>query len=88
MTGNMPDHLEAIDDLYAISTILGSMWCLDQELGNVAGLSEAMGFLSRVIDNRTDILKFYVDNGYNKSDELEDTDEDDDEDIEENDSES
>ena len=86
MTGHMPDHLEALDDLYAISKILVAMWSLDHNLGNVVGLSEAVGFLSRVIEDRTDILKFYVDNGYDKSDEKnnddsDDEDNDDDEDA-------
>lgn len=74
MTGSMPDHLEALDDLYGISRILVAMWSLDDELGNVVGLSEGIGFLSRVIENRTDILKFYVDHGYNESEESEDSD--------------
>ena len=82
MTGSMPDHLEALDDLHAISKILVAMWSLDEELGNIIGLSEALGFLSRVIDNRTDILKFYIDNGYNESDEREDFDDEESEDEE------
>lgn len=81
----MPDHLEAIDDLYAISVILGSMWSLNHEFGNVAGLSDAIGFLSRVIDNRTDILKYYADHGHDMSDELEDSDDEDRGNIEDDD---
>ena len=79
MTGHMPDHLEALDDLYAISKVLVAMWSLDHDLGNVVGLSEAVGFLSRVIEDRTDILKFYVDNGYDRNDDdnIDDEDQDD-----------
>ena len=82
MTGSMPDHLEALDDLHAISKILVAMWSLDEELGNIIGLSESLGFLSRVIENRTDILKFYVDHGYNESEEHEEDIDDDDEEPE------
>ncbi len=65
MTGAMPDHLEALDDLNAISAILTAMWSLDEELGDVIGLSEAIGFLARTVESRTDILKRYIDNGKN-----------------------
>ena len=80
MTGAMPDHLEALDDLYAISKILVAMWSLDEDLEGIIGLSEAMGFLARTLENRTEILKFYIDNGYNRSDESEDIDDDDEDD--------
>ncbi len=69
MTGVMPDHLEALDDLEGISSILTIMSATNEDF---FGMPDALAFLGRTIENRTEILKFYVDNGYNKSDDYDD----------------
>ncbi len=70
MTGSMPDRIEALDDLNAVSAILTAMWSLDEDLGNIVGLSEALGFLSRTLDSRIEILNRYINNGVIENDEL------------------
>ena len=68
MTGTMPDHLEALDDLEGISSILTIISSTNEDF---FGMPDALAFLGRVVENRTEILKFYIDNGYNKSYECE-----------------
>ncbi len=73
MTGTMPDHLEALDDLKCISSILTIMSATNEDF---FGMPDALAFLGRVVENRTEILKFYVDNENNKSDECKEAEED------------
>lgn len=65
MTGCMEDHLEALDDLTGISSILTIMSATDEDF---IGMSDALAFLGRIIDNRTEILKNYIESD-NRSEE-------------------